>query len=208
MIEYIHPHNIDDRILRRAAELLRNGGLVAFPTDTSWSIGCSLQSQAGIEKLHRLKGGTAFTPTIICAELSQWNEFTNVDTAHYRLVKPLVPGPYVFIFKSLGAFEKKLGQKRPQVGLRIPDNPVPRALVNTLGQPLFSCTASRLMTEGGWWDAAFAEANLFECGYEIEDVAGVDLILDSGEAQTKHLSTVIDLTEPEPRLIRQGSGPY
>ena len=206
MIEYVVSHNIDDRILKRAVELLQNGGLVAYPTDTSWSIGCSVQSKAGIARLHRLKGNAIFTPTILCDDLSQWSEFTHLDTAHYRLVKPLVPGPFVFIFKSLSSFEKKFGQKRPGVGLRIPANPVPRALVRALGQTLFSCTASRVMTETGWWDSGFAEENLFECGYEIEDVNDVDLILDPGESLPKQLSTVLDLTEPEPRLVRQGIG--
>jgi tRNA threonylcarbamoyl adenosine modification protein (Sua5/YciO/YrdC/YwlC family) len=208
MIEYVVPTNIDDRILKRAARLLQEGGLVAFPSDSSWSIGCSIQSKAGIAKLHKLKGTPHFTPTITCSDIAQWTDFTLVGTAQYRLAKTLVPGPFVFVFKSLGSFEKKFGLKRPEVGLRIPDNPVPLALIRALGSPLFTCTASRIMNESGWWDPVFAEENLFECGYELDDITEIDLILDSGEAQEKHLTTVIDLTEDEPRLVRQGIGEF
>lgn len=208
MLEYIVASNIDHRVLQRAASLLRDGGLVAFPTDSSWSIGCSIQSKDGIARLHKLKGTPHFTPTITCSELSQWTDFTLVDTSAFRLAKQLVPGPYVFVFKSLGSFEKKFGLKRPEVGLRIPDNPVPLALVRALGCPLFTCTASRVMNESGWWDPIFAEENLFECGYELDDIEDIDFILDPGEAQDKILTTVIDLTEDQPRLIRQGIGAF
>jgi tRNA threonylcarbamoyl adenosine modification protein (Sua5/YciO/YrdC/YwlC family) len=208
MIEYIVAQNIDHRILKRAARILEEGGLVAFPTDSSWSIGCSVQSKAGIARLQKLKGTPHFTPTITCADIAQWTDFTLVDTAHYRLAKQLVPGPYVFVFKSLGSFEKKFGLRRPEVGLRIPDNPVPVALVNTLGHALFTCTASRVMNESGWWDPIFAEENLFEYGYELDDIEEIDLILDPGESQDKALTTVIDLTQDEPQLIRQGTGEF
>ena len=206
MIEYLHALNIDTRLLKRAATILNEGGLVAYPTDTSWSIGCSIQSRVGVAKLQKLKGGKSFTPTIMCREISQWSEFANVDTAQFRFVKPLVPGPFVFIFRSLGSFEKKFDIKRPAVGLRIPNHPVPLALIEALGHPLFSSTASRVMTDLGWWDSGFAEENLFEYGYELEDIPGVDLILDHGDSLPKQLSTVLDLTEDEPRLIRQGCG--
>ena len=206
MIEYVHAHNIDERILKRAVAILLEGGLIAYPTDTSWSIGCSIQNRDGVAKLQKLKGGKAFTPTILCHDLAQWSDFTNMENSHFRLVKPLVPGPFVFIFRSLGSIEKKFAMKRPAVGLRIPDHPVPLGLIKLLGHPLFSCTASRVMTDTGWWDSGFAEEKLFECGYELEDIPGVDLILDHGDSLPKHLSTVLDLTEAEPLLIRQGCG--
>jgi tRNA A37 threonylcarbamoyladenosine synthetase subunit TsaC/SUA5/YrdC len=142
----------------------------------------------------------------MCNGINQWSDFTSLENSHFRLVKPLLPGPYVFIFRSLGSFEKKFEIKRPAVGLRIPDHPLPLALIDRLGHPIFSCTASRVMTDTGWWDSGFAEENLLECGYELEDIPGIDLILDHGESLPKQLSTVLDMTVEPPALVRQGIG--
>jgi tRNA A37 threonylcarbamoyladenosine synthetase subunit TsaC/SUA5/YrdC len=96
--------------------------------------------------------------------------------------------------------------KRTEVGVRIPDHPVPVKIVETIGSPIFSTTALKNLTEQGWLHAKYAEEYLFECGWELEYIKQVDLILDTGETLEKVLSTVIDLTGPEPVIIRQGAG--
>jgi len=206
MLSYVSYPNIDTRILRKAADILDDGGLIAFPTDTSWSIACSPFSKTGVARLQTLKGTKVFTPTIMCDSLSQFTDFALIDTADFRFMKALVPGPFVFVFKPLHALEKKICMKRSEVGLRIPDHDIPRALVRSFTRPIFALTASRQMMESGWWDKAFAQENLFECGYELEDIPGIDLILDPGEAVEKNLATVISLINGEPEIIRQGLG--
>jgi len=206
MLEYVVESNVDTRILKRAAEILAQGGLVAYPTDTSWSLACSILSREGLDKLKALKGPHSFIPSLVCSDLSQVSNFVLVDNWAFRYMKPLVPGPFVFIFEPLSHIDKKTGMKRLELGVRIPDHNVPRRIVETLGQPLFSITASRQMTQEGWWDVEFAEENLFEYGYELEEIPGIGLILDTGEPLTKDLATVIDMKQEGGQVIRQGIG--
>ena len=209
MIEYIIPTNIDDRILARASNLLSSGGLVAHPTDTSWHISCASSSAAGIAKLKNLKDGArGYTFTLITPEISLVDPFVEMSTSQYKLIHRLAPGPYVFVMEARKRLEKITGMKRREVGIRIPSDPVSRALAETLGEPLFSTTAARSMNDPNWWDPEFAEENLFEMGWELEAVVGIDMILDGGEALSKTLTTVLDLTGEEVSVIREGIGPF
>ncbi|HOV13238.1 MAG TPA: L-threonylcarbamoyladenylate synthase [Spirochaetota bacterium] len=207
MIEYVYPSNIDDRVLLRVKNILNDGGLVAYPTDTSYGIGCSSHSKTGIEKLRKLKGDfNNFALTFICSEISQISEVTELNNANFRFIKKYTPGPFVFILKAQFHIEKKINMKRLEIGVRIPDNPIPLAIVKTLGHPIYSITASKIIKDNSLWDTRYAEENLYEYGYELEDIREIDLILDDGNSQPKFLSTVIRLTEEEPDLIRQGVG--
>jgi len=206
MLADIRPTNLDQRVLAQAAGLLTQGRLVAFPTDSSWSVACDSQSKDGIARLKKLKGLGSFTPAVLTDELSQWNDFVDLDNAAFRLVKRHVPGPFVFIFPARPGLKNQFGLKRLEVGLRLPDHPVPRALVRTLGRPVFAITASRQLSEPGWWDEAFAQEYLFEEAWQLEDLEGIDLVLDPGEDQPKALTTVVDLSEGVPVLLRQGLG--
>ncbi|HTH14029.1 MAG TPA: L-threonylcarbamoyladenylate synthase [Spirochaetia bacterium] len=209
MVAEIRPSNLDQRVLDRAAKTLESGGLVAFPTDSSWSVACDSRSKEGIGRLKKLKGTAAFTPTVLTDDLSQWNDFADLDNGSFRLVKRHVPGPYVFIFPVRPSLRNPFGLKRAEVGLRMPDHPVPRALVRTLGRPVFAITASRQLSEPGWWDEAFAQEYLFGSAWELEALGKeVELILDPGEDQSPLLTTVVDLTNPTPILVRQGIGPW
>lgn len=209
MIEYIIPHNIDDRILARAAKILRSGGLVAHPTDTSWHISCAASSAAGIAKLKNLKGGArGYTFTLISSEISRISQFVNMSTSQYKLIHRLTPGPYVFILESIRRLEKLTGMKRREVGIRIPSDPVSPAIVETLDEPIFSTTAARSMNDPNWWNPEFAEENLFEMGWELETIVGIDLILDGGDALSKTLTTVLDLTGESVEVIREGIGSF
>lgn len=208
MLLEIRQENLDQRVIVQAVDLLRQGRLVAFPTDSSWSIACDSRSKDGIERLKKLKGIKAFTPTVLTDELSQWNEFVDFGNAEFRLVKHYVPGPFVFIFPARTSLKNPFGLKRVEVGLRLPDHPVPRALVRTLERPVFAITASRQLAEPGWWDDAFAQEYLFESAWELEELPDISLILDPAEDQPKVLTTVIDLTNGPPVLIRQGLGVF
>jgi len=210
MIEYIVPGNIDDRILAKAAGLLKEGGTVAIPTDTSWSIVCSMNSRDGLKRLRSLsreKDERRFT--LLCSDISQFGEFCSLDNTRFRLIKRLTPGPYVFILKTLLGTEKTLGLKRQEIGIRLPDYSVPLALIDTLACPLYGVTAKRemLSTEEFDQDSTDEEA-LFDGGWELEDIPGLGLVLDPGEDRKRILSTVLDLSSGEIQVLRQGAGPW
>ncbi|MDR0553213.1 MAG: L-threonylcarbamoyladenylate synthase [Treponema sp.] len=221
MVEYVVPGNIDDRILERGARILADGGLLGLPTDTSWSLVCSFQSKEGIKRLRRLSGERDERHfTLLCADISQFGEFCGMDNSRFRIIKRLSPGPYVFILRTLLGTEKALGLRRREIGIRIPGHPVPLNLIKTLGQPLYAITAKRGMSAGaptpeepdagepGQEDALppIPEEELFEGGWEMDDIPDLDLILDPGEEQMRIFSTILDLTGDEIRLVRQGAG--
>jgi tRNA threonylcarbamoyl adenosine modification protein (Sua5/YciO/YrdC/YwlC family) len=220
MLEYVVPANIDDRVLTRAARILEGGGLAALPTDTSWSLVCSLKSPAGIKKLRRLSGERDERHfTLLCSDISQFGELCSLDNSRFRLIKRLSPGPYVFILKTLLGTEKALDVRRRETGVRIPDHPIPLALIKTLEHPLYSITAKRSMQRESEWEAAggetggaelppIPEEDLFEGGWELEEINGVDLILDGGEERERIFSTILDLSGEEVRLLRQGAGEW
>jgi tRNA threonylcarbamoyl adenosine modification protein (Sua5/YciO/YrdC/YwlC family) len=226
MIEYIVPSNIDDRVLNRAARMLEDGALVALPTDTSWSIVCSLKSPLGIKKLRQLSGERDERHfTLLCSSISQFSELCSIDNSRFRLIKRLSPGPYVFILSTLPGTEKALEIRRREVGVRIPDYPVPLRLIETLKHPLYSITAKKSMTTAGLKTESeehsgtelppIPEDELFENGWELdENINGVDLILDGGEERERIFSTILDMSTPgsniddEIKLIRKGAGAW
>ncbi len=208
MIEYVQAHDPDDRVISRAAAILADGGLVAYPTDSSWGIGCSSESKKGLENLSRLREDKRSQFSLICESISQISTIANFDTAIFKLLKHHLPGPYVFILNSVKKIEKKISIKRPEIGIRIPDHVIPVRLAETLGAPIFSLTASRQMIDVYSEEPGYAEEHLFECGWELEDIQGIDLIIDSGEALEKRLSTVIRLDYDHVELIRPGKGPW
>ena len=217
MIEYIIPSNIDDRIVTRAAGMLNDGALIALPTDTSWSIVCSIKSSAAIKKLRKLSGEREERHfTLLCSSISQFVEVCRIDNSRFRLINRLSPGPYVFILKALPSIEKKLDIRRHEVAVRIPGNPVPIRLIETLEHPLYSITAKKSMTggefeSGGEEDAdtelpPIPEEELFESGWELQNIDGVDMILDDGEERERIFSTILDLGADEVKVLRQGAG--
>ncbi|GHU09053.1 threonylcarbamoyl-AMP synthase [Spirochaetia bacterium] len=226
MIEYVVPGNIDDRILGRAARKLEEGGLVSMPTDSSWIAACSFKSREGIKKLKSISGERDERHfTLLCTDIAQFGELCSLDNTRFRLIKRLSPGPYVFILKTLLGTEKALGLRRREIGVRIPNHDVPLSLIKTLGYPLYSVTAKRSMIRGAdgddIYDGAYRnedghtendslppipEEELFEGGWEIEEIDGIDTILDPGEDQTRTFSTILDLSGDEVSVVRQGAG--
>jgi len=219
MIEYVAPGNIDDRVLNRTVKLLEGGGIAALPTDTSWSIVCSTQSREGIKKLRHLSGERDERYfTLLCSNIAQFGEWCNLDNTRFRLIKRLAPGPYVFILRTLLGTEKALSLKRRELGVKLPDHPVPRALINNLGFPLYGITAKKTMSgdllsdieddEEGKANALYREDVLFEGGWELEAIPGLDLILDPGVDRERIFSTVLDMREGDVILLREGAGPW
>ncbi len=225
MIEYVVPLNIDDRALAKATRVLENGGLVALPTDTSWSIVCSLKSPNGVKKLRKLSGERDERHfTLLCSGISQFGELCSLDNSRFRLINRLSPGPYVFILKTLLGTEKALDIRRKEVGVRIPDHSIPLALINTLQQPLYSITAKKSMQDNGPYDSdgseedetggdktelpPIPEENLFEGGWELDGIDGLDLILYGGEERERIFSTILDLSGDDVKLLRQGAGKW
>ena len=223
MVVYVIQSNIDDRILSKAVRILEGGGLVALPTDTSWSLVCSLRSPVGIKKLRKLSGERDERHfTLLCSDISQFGDLCNLDNSRFRLIKRLSPGPYVFILKTLSGTEKALDIRRRETGVRIPDHSVPLALIKILGHPLYSITAKKSMRKdfesyiydetAGESEAAkqelppIPEEDLFEGGWELEDIDGVDLVIDDGEERERIFSTILDITGEEITLLRKGAG--
>jgi tRNA threonylcarbamoyl adenosine modification protein (Sua5/YciO/YrdC/YwlC family) len=220
MIEYVVPSNIDDRVPAKAARVLESGGLVALPTDTSWSLACSLKSPAGIKKLRKLSGERDERHfTLLCSDISQFGEWCSIDNSRFRLIKRLSPGPYVFILKTLLGTEKALEVRRKEAGVRIPGHPVPLAVIEALGSPLYSVTAKKSMLQ----EPGYAEAtdnadgeelppvpgeDLFEGGWELEGIDGVDLVIDDGEERERIFSTILDISGEDIKTLRTGAGPW
>ncbi|MDR3303609.1 MAG: L-threonylcarbamoyladenylate synthase [Treponema sp.] len=219
MIEYIVPSNIDERKLTRACTLLADGNLLALPTDTSWSIVCSLKSIAGIRKLKTRSGERDERHfTLLCSDISQFGEWCSMDNSQFRLIRRLVPGPYVFVLKTLIGTDKVLGLHRKEIGIRISNHPVPQAIIKALGSPLYSITAKHTMlpdyqapdvgSENADDFPVIPEEALFEGGWELESLEGVSMVLDTGLDQERLFSTVLDLSGDTVQLLRAGAGEW
>ncbi|HNC27922.1 L-threonylcarbamoyladenylate synthase [Accumulibacter sp.] len=194
----IHPDNPQARLLQRACEVIRQGGLIVLPTDSSYAIGCQLGDKAAVERVRALRGvDDRHHLTLMCRDLSQIGQFARVDNARYRLLKATTPGSYTFILEGTRELPRRvLHPKRKTIGLRIPAHAVTQALLAELGEPLLTST---LIVAGD-------EAPLTE-GWEIQERLNgqIELILDAGTGGVEPTS-VIDLSGPLPVLVRAGRG--
>jgi len=192
----IHPKNPQGRYLKAAADVLRDGGLIIYPTDSVYGLGCDLFNKNAVEKIYRIKGNDKRKLlSFICPDLKGISEYAFVSNAAYKIMRRLLPGPYTFILSATRQVPRILLEKRKTVGIRVPDNLVCLALLAEFGKPIISTSASM-------HDQSFLN--------DPDEIAAtfnnlVDLFLDSGPGGLE-LSTVIDLTEEEPIIIRQGKG--
>jgi len=209
VLEYVVAENPDARIIRRAASVLSDGGLVVVPTDTSWSILCSIASKDGISRLKRLVATGRDRPlTVMCSSIAQASELCEVSSAAFRVMKRLTPGPYVFILPSTNKAARSFDLRRAELGVRIPAHRVPTDLIEALGCAVLSLTAKRSMLDPDLPAPDYPEEALFSGGWELEDLPGVDLILDPGEENERLLGTVLDIRSGEVEVHRLGAGPY
>lgn len=194
----IHPDDPQPRYLERAAMIVREGGIVAFPTDSCYALGCHLGDKAAVDRIRAIREvDDRHHLTLMCRDLSEIAHFARVDNAQYRLLKATTPGSYTFILEGTKELPRRvLHPKRKTIGLRVPEHRVAQALLEALGEPLLTTT---LILPGD-------EAPLTE-GWEIQDRLDgqVELILDGGHCGTEP-TTVIDLTGGLPALVRAGRG--
>ncbi|MFZ2268337.1 MAG: L-threonylcarbamoyladenylate synthase [Azonexus sp.] len=194
----IHPDTPQQRLLVQAAEFIRNGALVALPTDSCYALGCHLGDKEALDRIRLIRQiDDRHHLTLMVRDLSEIATYARVDNAQYRLLKATTPGSYTFILEGSKELPRRvLHPKRKTIGLRIPDHPVALALLEELGEPLLTCT---LQLPGD-------EFPLTE-GWEIQDRLEdqLELILDGGACGTES-TTIIDLTGSSPELIRAGRG--
>ncbi|MCX8118197.1 MAG: L-threonylcarbamoyladenylate synthase [Desulfobacterota bacterium] len=196
MILTINPKNPQVRLIRKVVEVLQQGGVIGYPTDTIYGLGCDLFQPEAIRRIHRLKKMDGKKPlSFICADLKDISRYAYVSNYAYKMMKKLLPGPYTFILKATKLVPKMAMTKQKTVGIRIPDNKICLALVKELGHPIISTSVYT------------PEDTLYNNPLEIEERFGkqLDLVIDGGVIVAEH-SSIIDLTEDEPKVLRKGKG--
>lgn len=197
-IQSIDPRNPQPRHIARAVALLETGGILAYPTDTYFGLGCDLFQKRAIERLARLKGRSEKKPfAFLCASLSEAAQYAIIDNDNYRLIRRLTPGPYTFVLEATRLVPRTALTRQRQVGVRIPDAPVALALISALGRPLATTSAS------------LPDGEVLVGASDIQERLGreLDLILDGGNILNER-STVIDLTSGSPAVLREGKGRF
>jgi tRNA threonylcarbamoyl adenosine modification protein (Sua5/YciO/YrdC/YwlC family) len=195
MILEINPDNPEPRKIRRAVDALEAGEVIAYPTDTVYGLGCDLFNKKAVERLYQIKGTHREQKlAFVCQDLSDAAKYAVMHDQVFRVLKRYLPGPYVFILEATREVPKIVHLPRKTVGVRIPNHPVPLAIVKELGRPIISSTAAR---HG-------AEPNPDPREIDIE-FKGLGLVLDAGPGGLSPTS-VVDLTGPEPSVVREGAG--
>ncbi len=194
----VHPHNPQPRLIRLAAERLREGAVIAYPTDSSYALGCHIGDKAAMERIARIRGFTRRHHfTLVCRDLSEIATYARVDNPTYRLLKSLTPGPYTFVLRATREVPRRLqDEKRRTIGLRVPDHRIVQALLTEFDEPLMSVT---LLLPGEDYPVSDVEAARSQLAPHV------DLIVDGGHCGLEP-TTVLDLSQGAPRLLRQGKG--
>lgn len=194
----IHPANPQQRRVVEIVEIIRRGGLIAYPTDSSYAFGCHIGDKRAIERIHRIRRtDKKHNFTLICRDLSEISSYARIDNWAYRLLKSMTPGPYTFILPATREVPKRLqNPKRRTIGLRVPDHPLVQAMLETLGEPIMSSTLSLP-----------GESMPMTDPVEIEERIGqqIDAIVDAGPAGLEPTS-VLDMTSGSVEVLRQGKG--
>ena len=193
----IHPTHPQPRLVRRAADILRGGGLIAYPTDSCYALGCHIGDADALARLRRVRGiDAAHHLTLMCRDLSEVSRYAIVDDPRFRLLKAATPGSYTFILRATREVPRRLlHPRRKTIGVRVTSHAVAQALLAELGEPVLSATLS---VPG---EPALSDAQEIRARLERQ----VDLVIDAGSCGTEP-STVIDLTGATPALVRRGKG--
>lgn len=194
----IHSENPQRRLVQQVADCLSAGGVVVYPTDSSYALGCHIGDKDAMERIRRLRQlDDKHNFTLVCRDLSEIATYAMVDNAAYRLLRAFTPGPYTFILQATKQVPRRLQHpKRKTIGIRIPDHAIPREIIAALGEPLLSST---LLLPG--------EDMVMTDPHEMEQRIGkqVDLIVDGGYCGFEP-TTVVDLTRDAPQVVRVGKG--
>lgn len=198
---HIYPSSVNDRFIARAAEIMRRGGIIIYPTDTLYAIGCSALCQQAIEKVCRLKDidTKRDTLSIVCSGISQASEYARIDNGAFNIIRSHTPGPYTFVLPAAGSLPKAFKTRRT-VGVRIPDNVIARRIAEELGCPILSTS---IPTENLEYEEIVQPG---EIALRFEPLQP-EAMIDGGEGSDIP-STVVDLTDSsQPEIIREGAGP-
>lgn len=198
MILTIHPQDPQDRLIKKAAEVLRAGGVIIYPTDTVYGFGCDIFQPKAIERICRIKGidPQKANLSFVCSDLSDLSKYAkSITTPQYRFIKNLIPGPFTFILPASKEVPKILKSKKDTIGLRVPDHNITHAIAAELGHPILSSSLPGDMVE------EYTDPEYIHDKFEKL----VDLVIDGGIGGMEY-STIIDMTTDEPVVIRQGIG--
>jgi tRNA threonylcarbamoyl adenosine modification protein (Sua5/YciO/YrdC/YwlC family) len=194
----IHPDNPQRRLIQQAVAIIDRGGLVIYPTDSSYALGCHIGDKTAMERIQRIRRtDNKHHFTLVCSDLSEIGTYAKVGNPEYRLMKALTPGPYTFLLRATSIVPRRLmNPKRKTIGVRVPDNKIVHALLSELGQPIMSST---LIPPG-------AEQALDDA-FEIREVFehDVDLVIDGGFCGVEP-TTVVSLIDGHPEILRHGKG--
>ncbi len=194
----LHPDNPQLRLINRAVDIIRAGGIIAYPTDSSYALGCHIGDAKALDKIRAIRRvGDEHNFTLVCSDLSELAKYARIDNQDYRTIKRLTPGPYTFILTATREVPRRLqNPKRKTIGLRVPDYPIVTALLSELGEPIMSST---LLLKGATLPMNDA--------HEIEEQLGshLDLIIDGGPCDINP-TTVIELGNGEMNVVREGKG--
>ncbi|AGQ39414.1 TPA: threonylcarbamoyl-AMP synthase [Mannheimia haemolytica] len=194
---YIHPDNPQQRLINQAVEIIRNGGVIVYPTDSGYALGCAMGDKHAMDRIvaiRKLPENHNFT--LVCSDLSELSIYALVNNQAYRLIKNNTPNPYTFILPATKELPRRLMTKRKTVGIRVPDNAIALALISALGEPILSCSLMLPETE-------MTESDPDEIRDHLQN--RVDLIIHGGYLGQQP-TTVVDLTDDVPVIIREGSG--
>ena len=193
----VHPENPQPRLIRQAVDIIRRGGVIAYPTDSCYALGCHIGDKAAMERIRRIRDvDERHHLTLVCRDLAEVGQFAKVDNLQFRLIRANTPGSYTFILRATRDVPRRLLTPRHTIGVRIPDHPVALALLHQLGEPLLSSTL--ILPDHG---QPLNDAE--EIRRHLEHF--VDLVIDAGPCHGQ-VTTVIDLSGDAPRLVREGAG--
>ena len=196
MIMTINPKNPQIRLIRKVVDVLKEGGVIGYPTDTIYGVGCDLFNPEAVRKIHRIKKIEGNKPlSFICSDLKDISRYAYVSNYAYKMMKRLLPGAYTFILNATKLVPKIAMTRQKTVGIRIPDNKICLALVKEVGHPIISTSVYKL------------DESLYNDPSEIEERFGkqLDLVIDGGGIVAEH-SSMIDLTDDSPMVNRRGKG--
>ncbi len=194
----IHPQNPQQRLIQHVLEVFHRGGVIAYPTDSSYALGCLIGDKQAMERIRRIRRvGSDHNFTLVCPNLSDLSLYAKVDNTSFRLMKRVMPGPYTFILKASREVPRRLQHpKKKSIGLRVPDNPIAQALISALGEPLMSST---LMLPGCDFPLSDVDEIERRMGHEI------DVIIDGGPCGVEP-TTVVNMMDRIPEVTRVGCG--
>jgi tRNA threonylcarbamoyl adenosine modification protein (Sua5/YciO/YrdC/YwlC family) len=205
MLLKIHPDNPEPRKIKQIIEVLQNDGVIIYPTDTIYGLGCSIYSHKAMERICRIKNidPEKANLSFICSDLSNISDFTKpISTPVFKLMKKLLPGPYTFLLNANNELPKLLKNKKKTVGIRVPNSPIVRSIVDELNAPLLSSSIKNIDMEDGFLEYPTDPQEIYE-QYHHQ----VDLIIDGGYGGNI-ASTIIDCTGNSPVLNRKGLGEW